>query len=314
MLWRLAPTRTIGQRVESSLGLLFYNARFYDPLLARFIQADTIVPGGVQGLDRYAYVNNNPLKYTDPSGHAICDEDGNCTLNGKPTTGVKFGPVTDPFPTTASSGMNPYGSAAYSGMSILIGIAKEKGITLSAEDWLAYIIATEYYGSIGNSSSWNEALARRYRTYCSDGAYSASCFNGFWGYMQALRTTKSNGPDLNKFNQWILSPNGAYLSGWQTIKGIAEAIQNPNKANGYGINSSMNTCDGSRCDWVLITAGNSIYPFAKDQYQIMLEQIRNGYNPTWLIWYFPSSGYDLLLTVDQVKELCGGSRCNLANK
>jgi hypothetical protein len=31
MLWRLAPTRTIGQRVESSLGLLFYNARWYDP-------------------------------------------------------------------------------------------------------------------------------------------------------------------------------------------------------------------------------------------------------------------------------------------
>jgi len=33
------------------------------------VQAETIVPGGVQGLDRYAYVNNNPVKYTDPSGH-----------------------------------------------------------------------------------------------------------------------------------------------------------------------------------------------------------------------------------------------------
>ena len=32
-------------------------------------QADTIVPGGVQGLDRYAYVNNSPVMYTDPSGH-----------------------------------------------------------------------------------------------------------------------------------------------------------------------------------------------------------------------------------------------------
>ena len=52
MLWRLAPTRTIGQRVESSLGLLFYNARFYDPAAGKFIQADTIVPGGVQGLSK----------------------------------------------------------------------------------------------------------------------------------------------------------------------------------------------------------------------------------------------------------------------
>jgi len=37
--------------------------------LGRFAQADSIVPGGVQGYDRYAYVNNNPLRYTDPSGH-----------------------------------------------------------------------------------------------------------------------------------------------------------------------------------------------------------------------------------------------------
>jgi hypothetical protein len=37
-------------------------------------QADTIVPGGVQGLDRYAYVNNSPLNYVDPTGHVACDE------------------------------------------------------------------------------------------------------------------------------------------------------------------------------------------------------------------------------------------------
>ena len=60
-----------GQRIETSLGLLFYNARFYDPSLARFIQADSIVPGGVQGLDRYAYSYNNPVKYTDPNGHDV---------------------------------------------------------------------------------------------------------------------------------------------------------------------------------------------------------------------------------------------------
>ncbi len=57
-----------GQRLESSLGLLFYNSRWYDPAAGRFIQADTIVPGGVQGLDRYAYSYNNPVKYTDPTG------------------------------------------------------------------------------------------------------------------------------------------------------------------------------------------------------------------------------------------------------
>ena len=51
--------------------IYYYNARWYDPEIGRFMQADTLVPGhqGTQGFDRYAYVNNNPLMYTDPSGH-----------------------------------------------------------------------------------------------------------------------------------------------------------------------------------------------------------------------------------------------------
>jgi RHS repeat-associated protein len=64
---------------NDGFGLMFYNARWYDPALGRFAQADSIVPGGVQGLDRYAYVSNNPLKYIDPSGHrpvAGCGDEG----------------------------------------------------------------------------------------------------------------------------------------------------------------------------------------------------------------------------------------------
>jgi len=40
--------------------------------LGRFAQADTIIPspGNSQAWDRFAYANNNPVKYTDPSGHA----------------------------------------------------------------------------------------------------------------------------------------------------------------------------------------------------------------------------------------------------
>ena len=34
-----------GQRKDSGTGLLFYNARWYDPVVGRFLQADTIVPG-----------------------------------------------------------------------------------------------------------------------------------------------------------------------------------------------------------------------------------------------------------------------------
>jgi len=62
--------RFTGQRQEGTIGLYDYGARFYDPLLGRFLSADTVVPepGNPQALNRYAYVLNNPLKYTDPSG------------------------------------------------------------------------------------------------------------------------------------------------------------------------------------------------------------------------------------------------------
>ena len=58
---------------EAEAGLYFYNARWYDNQLGRFVQADSIVPepGSPQSWDRYAYVNNNPVRYNDPSGHDV---------------------------------------------------------------------------------------------------------------------------------------------------------------------------------------------------------------------------------------------------
>ena len=74
----------------SDFGLLYFNARWVDPYIGRFAQADTIIPPGVQGLDRYAYANNNPIYYTDPSGHephgpGSCygKDDYNCEINNE---------------------------------------------------------------------------------------------------------------------------------------------------------------------------------------------------------------------------------------
>ena len=59
--------------------IYYYNPRWYDPAIGRFMQADTIVPlhQGTQGFDRYAYVNNNPIRYTDPTGKYL---DGNTLM------------------------------------------------------------------------------------------------------------------------------------------------------------------------------------------------------------------------------------------
>jgi RHS repeat-associated protein len=62
--------RYTGQR-DFGLGLYFYNARFYDPYLNRWTSPDTIIPDPSNPIDwdRYAFVRNNPLSYSDPSGH-----------------------------------------------------------------------------------------------------------------------------------------------------------------------------------------------------------------------------------------------------
>ncbi|GJL61396.1 MAG: hypothetical protein NPIRA04_00500 [Nitrospirales bacterium] len=65
------PYRYTGKEQDDSTGLYFYEARYYDPVLGRFISADTIVPSTTdpQALNRYSYARNNPIIFTDPSGH-----------------------------------------------------------------------------------------------------------------------------------------------------------------------------------------------------------------------------------------------------
>jgi hypothetical protein len=69
------------------LGIYDYRARYYDPSIGRFLSADTIVPnpGDPQSYNRYAYVLNNPMRYTDPTGHRPtngCEYEGCNLANG----------------------------------------------------------------------------------------------------------------------------------------------------------------------------------------------------------------------------------------
>jgi RHS repeat-associated protein len=58
------------QTFEPSSGLVYLHGRWYHPKSKRFMTADDrVVDGGAQGFNRFAYVLNNPLRYTDPTGH-----------------------------------------------------------------------------------------------------------------------------------------------------------------------------------------------------------------------------------------------------
>lgn len=66
-----------GQKADAGLGgIMFYTARWYDPAIGRFLQADSIVPrpSNPQEFNRYGYTLNNPVRHVDSTGHFTEDE------------------------------------------------------------------------------------------------------------------------------------------------------------------------------------------------------------------------------------------------
>jgi RHS repeat-associated protein len=74
----ITPTkhRYTGQLLEAEVGLYYYVARFYDPAIMHFVQADTIVPYLTESTsyDRYAYGLNDPIRFSDKNGHVACED------------------------------------------------------------------------------------------------------------------------------------------------------------------------------------------------------------------------------------------------
>ncbi|GEM_PF-2377795 len=88
-----------GQRLDDT-GLYYYGARYYDPAIGRFISPDSIVQslGNPQSLNRYSYVFNNPLKYTDPTGLIVEFENEDeilAMLQALADAGMDYAPGSD---------------------------------------------------------------------------------------------------------------------------------------------------------------------------------------------------------------------------
>ena len=63
----ITPRGYTGHEHVDEMGIIHMNGRIYDALLGRFLQADPFVEDSTT-LNRYTYVQNNPLSLTDPSG------------------------------------------------------------------------------------------------------------------------------------------------------------------------------------------------------------------------------------------------------
>jgi|GEM_PF-2199959 len=74
--WQPGPVASFERRGYTGhehldhVGIIHMNGRLYSPSLGRMLSPDplTFAPEDAQGYNRYSYVLNNPLRYTDPSG------------------------------------------------------------------------------------------------------------------------------------------------------------------------------------------------------------------------------------------------------
>ena len=68
------PYRYRGYRYDSETGLYYLQSRYYDPVTSRYLNADEasillLQSQNLIGTNLYAYCNNNPVNYSDPTGY-----------------------------------------------------------------------------------------------------------------------------------------------------------------------------------------------------------------------------------------------------
>ncbi|HLG76689.1 MAG TPA: RHS repeat-associated core domain-containing protein, partial [Ktedonobacteraceae bacterium] len=93
--WGTMPTahNYTGQRLDSQSGLLYYNFRWYDPVLGQFARTDTI-QGNFTGVDPYGYVSDSPEDMVDPTGHLdIAIGEDLAVVGEAGAIGIELGPA-----------------------------------------------------------------------------------------------------------------------------------------------------------------------------------------------------------------------------
>jgi RHS repeat-associated protein len=108
-----------GQEKDDTTGLYFYNARYYDARIGRFVSPDTVASNSrdPQDLNRYSYVSNNPLRYTDPTGHWKL----NNFLQSVVQVGQVVGAIVITFVCECPAALVPFGVASGMALAALDG-------------------------------------------------------------------------------------------------------------------------------------------------------------------------------------------------
>jgi RHS repeat-associated protein len=103
-----ARSRCPGKERDAESGLDNFGARYYGSNMGRMMSPDPM--GGdmtnPQSLNRYAYVLNNPLRFTDPTGLYVCKDGQDCSAFEKTLAGLRNSKNAD-----VARAANAYGAA-----------------------------------------------------------------------------------------------------------------------------------------------------------------------------------------------------------
>jgi RHS repeat-associated protein len=78
-----------GRRLRGGEGLIYFNARYYDPTIGRFLTEDP----SRKGVNWYSYCENNPVNRTDPTGMLPVDYVANQSTGSPAQQAYTFGPL-----------------------------------------------------------------------------------------------------------------------------------------------------------------------------------------------------------------------------
>jgi hypothetical protein len=160
------------------------------------LQPDTITPGGSQGLNRYSYVNNNPLLFVDPSGHKwACtgDLDDHCFDDGD------FAGGDGGLSGMAKNKSKKVGDDQYSWQRIVYNMEK-LNIYGDSQAAMEYVTRSECTKATcySSDSPLFKAMMHKYNSYCGGGnTWSMNCVQSFWGYPQGILTGDTGGYESN---------------------------------------------------------------------------------------------------------------------
>jgi RHS repeat-associated protein len=148
-----------GQRFDGETGLmpLGNGERYYSPGLGSFIQQDSFAGMAMmaRSMNRYAYANNNPLRFTDPSGHEGLVADW---LKRKLTI-TSAGAENSTLAYVWNMGANFVAGAAYDAINLQTLGRFGNADRMAQKAWngeqpaFSDILSTNWYG--GNQDGWN---------------------------------------------------------------------------------------------------------------------------------------------------------------